>query len=139
MPNVTPAVPLQPTPSGQDKLAAGAALALNTAVVTGAPLLSAINPAMNPSNAGGIAVTMIGNGILTIVQAVAVQDWFDDHRLAVWLCIVLACLICGVLYVVVLHNPEQGVLNALGSMYTAAGNYGPLKNLGVFNRGESQP
>jgi hypothetical protein len=115
---------------------AGAALALNTAVVTGAPLLNNLNPAINPSNAGGIAVTLIGNGILTIVQAVAIQEWFDDHHLAVWLCIALACIICGVLYGIILNDPEKGVLNALGSMYTAAGNYGPLKNWGVFNRGE---
>lgn len=134
---ITNVTPLTPAPSTGDKVAAGTALALNTAVVAGAPLLSSFNPAINPSNAGGIAVTMIGNGVLTIVQAFAVQDWFDDHRWAVWACIILACIICGGLYIVILHNPEQGVLNALGSMYTAAGNYGPLKNLGVFNRGEA--
>src|SRR5678815_1842274 len=89
MPNVTPVVPLQPAPSTADKVMAGATIAGNTALVTAAPLLSSVNPAMNPSNAGGIAVSLIGNGITCIVQAIAVQDWFNDHKYAVWACICL--------------------------------------------------
>jgi len=139
MPNVTPSVPLQQAPDVASKVTAGGTYALNTAIIAGAPLLSSINPSLNPSNAGGIAVNMIGDGITCIVQAIAVQDWFDDHRLAVWLCIGLSVVICLGLYVILLHNPEQGVLNALGAMYKASSNYGPLKQLGVFNRGESQP
>ena len=139
MPNVTPVVPLQPAPTTADKVAGFGTYALNTAVVTGAPMLSSINPALNPSNAGGVAVNMIGDGITCIVQAIAVQDWYNDHKYAVWACIVLSIVICGGLYIVLLHNPEQGVLNALGAMYKASSNYGPLKQLGVFNRGESQP
>lgn len=136
MPNVTPSVPLTPAQSTSDKVMAATTLAGNTALVTAAPLLSSINPAINPTNAGGIAVSMIGNGITCIVQWIAVQDWFDDHKHAVGACIILSCVICGILYILILHNPEQGVLNALGAMYQAASNYGPLKQLGVFNRGE---
>jgi hypothetical protein len=135
--HTTPVVPLEPAPSTSDKVVAGATLAGNTALITAAPLLNNINPSINPSGAGGLAVSMIGNGILCIVQAFAVQDWFDDHKWAVWACILGACIICGILYIGILHDVEKGVLNALGAMYQAASNYGPLRQLGVFNRGEN--
>lgn len=132
-----PITTLTPAPNLSDKIIAGATLAGNTALISAAPVLNTLIPGSNPSNAGGVAVSMIGNGVLCIVQAFAVQDWFDDNRLAVWLCIGLSCIICIGLYIGILHNPEQGVLNALGSMYQAASGYGPLRNLGVFNRGEA--
>lgn len=132
-----PDTALKVAPTTGEKVAAGGILALNTAVVTGAPLLNNINPAINPSNAGGIAVTLIGNGVLVLVQALAAQDWFDDIKLGVWACIVFSVVVCCGLYIVLLGNPELGVLNSLGAMYQASSGYGPLNKLGVFSRGES--
>lgn len=129
-----PDTALKVAPTTGEKIAAGGILALNTAVVTGAPLLNNINPAINPTNAGGIAVTLIGNGVLVLVQALAAQDWFDDIKLGVWACIVFSVVICSGLYIVLLGNPELGVLNSLGTMYQASSGYGPLNKLGVFSR-----
>lgn len=125
---------LEGTPKTSDKLIAAGTLALTQAPVLAAPLLSNINPAINPQGAGGLAVTMIGNGIGVIVQGLAAQDWFDDYKYAVWACIGLSAVICAGLYIWLLGNPELGVLNALGSMHTAASSYGPLHKLGVFSR-----
>lgn len=114
-------------------------MALTNAPVLGAPLLNNINPAINPSNAGGIAVTLIGNGVLCFVQALSALDWFDDYKYAVWACIGFSILICGGLYIFVLGNIELGVLNTLGSMHTAATGYGPFSKLGVFSRPGDKP
>lgn len=130
-----PDTALKVAPTTGEKVAAGGILALNTGIITAAPLLNNINPNINPSNAGGIAVTLIGNGILVLVQALAAQEWFDDVKLGVWACIVFSIVICGGLYIMLLGNPELGVLNSLGTMYQASSGYGPLNKLGVFSRG----
>jgi len=122
-----------------DKLVAAGTYGFNTALIAGAPALNNLNPNINPSNAGGIAVSLIGDGITTVVQALKMHSWFKQNVWAVWVCIGLACLICGVLYIVMLHNPEQGVLNALGAMYKAASNYAPLNKLGVLPSGTDVP
>lgn len=125
---------LTPAPKTSDKLIAAGTLALNTGIVAGAPVLNNINPSINPQNAGGIPVTLIGNGILVIVQAFAAQDWFDDYKYAIWVGIALAAVVCGGLYIFFLGNIELGVLNTFGAMHQFATNYGPLNKLGVFSR-----
>lgn len=134
MPNVNVPLPdagMPVTPKTSDKVVAAGMYLANTGIVAGAPLLNNLNPNINPSNAGGIAVSMIGDGITTIVQGLRMFDWFDDHKYAVWACIALSIIVCMGLYLWALHNPEQGVLNSLGSMYKAWSNYGPLNKLGV--------
>lgn len=130
---------LQGAPKTSDKLIAMGTMALTNAPVLGAPLLNNINPAINPSNAGGIAVTLIGNGVLCFVQALSALDWFDDYKYAVWACIGFSVIICGGLYIFVLGNIELGVLNTLGAMHTAATGYGPFSKLGVFSRPGDKP
>ena len=125
---------LQGAPKTSDKLIAMGTMALNTAPVLAAPALSAINPNLNPTNAGGIAVTLIGNGILVIIQGLAAFDWFDDYKWAVLAGIAIAVFVCGILYIVLLGNPELGILNSFGAMHQFATNYGPLHKLGVFSR-----
>lgn len=125
---------LTPAPKTSDKLIAAGTLALNTGIVAGAPVLNNLNPSINPQNAGGIPVTLIGNGILVIVQAFAAQDWFDDYKYAIWVGIALAAVVCGGLYIFFLGNIELGVLNTFGAMHQFATNYGPLNKLGVFSR-----
>lgn len=130
---------LQGAPKTSDKLIAAGTIALTQAPVMAAPLLNNLNPALNPQGAGGMAVTMIGNGVGVIVQALSAQDWFDDYKYAVWACIGLSAAICTGLYIWIIGNPELGVLNALGSMHTAASSYGPLNKLGVFSRPGDKP
>lgn len=121
--------------STTDKVLSATTYAMNTALITGAPALNNLNSNINPHNAGGIAVTLIGDGITTIIQALKMHKWFDQNRYAIWMCILLSLIICTILYIVLLHDPEQGVLNALGAMYKAASNYGPLNKLGVLGSG----
>lgn len=142
MPTVTAAQPAnQPTSTpivsnNADKIVAAGTYAFNTALVAGAPALNNLNPNINPSNAGGLAVSFIGDGVTTIVQALKMHSWFKQNTWAVWTCIALSILICFILYGLWLDNPEQGVLNALGSMYKAATNYAPLNKLGVLPAGK---
>lgn len=117
------------TPSVSDKLTAAGTYMANTAVVTAAPLMG---QQVNPTGAGGIEVSLIGDGITTIIQALKQHHWYDQNRYAVWTCILIAIAVCILLW----HDDlRKGALNAMGAMYKAASNYGPLNKLGVLGPG----
>lgn len=119
-----------------DKVVAAGMYVGNTALVTAAP---ALGNDINPSHAGGLAVSLIGDGITTIVQALKMHGWYKQNVWAVWTCIILSIVICIGVFWIVLGNPEQAILNAFGAMYKAATNYAPLNKLGVLAAGTDVP
>jgi len=122
-------------PSVADKIVAAGTYVANTGLVTAAPMLNSVVPGSNPSGAGGIEVSLLGDGILVIVQALQVHSWFDRDKWGIWLIIALATAICLVLW----HDDlRKGALNAAGTAYKTFSSFGPLNKLGVLS-GQTDP
>jgi hypothetical protein len=154
-PNPAPVAPLTPTaiagaqaaaatqaalpitPSVADKLVSAGMYAGNTALVTGAPMMGSVLPGANPTGAGGIEVSILGDGILVCVQALQVHRWFDREKWGIYVIIGLSIIFCLLLW----HSPDdwqRGVLNACGAAFKAFGSFGPLSKLGILS-GQTEP
>lgn len=94
-------------------------------------------PGSNPVGAGGIEVSLLGQGILVFVQALQVHSWFDRDKWGVWVILGLSLGVCLLLW----HdgdNLAKGVVNGAGTAYQAFSSFGPLNKLGILS-GQTNP
>ncbi len=139
MPTILPTPTLPITPSVADKVTAAGTWATNTALVTGAPALGSFIPGANPTGAGGVEITLLGDGILVVVQALQTLSFrghrFNRERYGIWVIIVLGLAVCLLLW----GNTDfqKGIVNAAGTIWRSFSSFGPMSKLGVLGGQET--
>lgn len=125
-----------PSPTLTDKLTAGAALVGTNVPVIAAPLMSHLDPSMNPDGAGGPVVAIIAGFINAVIQAFKMHDWYEQNKWAAWTVIVLGFVICLAIW----HDQLRlGFLNAFATITNALTNYKPMNTVGMLGAGSDKP